>query len=1067
MMNKKTLLNLLYAGMLLLVLGAAALLMVPRFLWGQMDPLEMNVWIVDKTVTESSFKEHEGLMWALNRMKVAAPGSEGSFVYDRDYYGTFPAGATDFTIRPLPEPSAGGLDPQKPDLIYLADTYGRYRDPEPALQGSEDREDPELLYGGLGEEELDRIASALNGGTVLIGEYDIVRHTSRDRLEALFGLSLHTGWYGRYFKELSRYSDLPLQILKNYEEQTGRPWDYEGSGIVLVSGDDRVTVLRQDRDFEGGGLYFRFTGESGLASGKAIPYDGWFEIVQPNPSTRIWGQYTLDLTGEGAKVMEELGLPDTFPAIAVRQSALYSSYYFAGDFAQKDFGGEYPSTYGYAPLWRIFSLRSEGDSGQFYWKAYLPLMEKILTGIRLEKEAEAKPPEEQETLLWNMQVSGQRFEREAGGEWKEFFVRGVNIGSSLPGSWFTEFIASEQLFLDWFEQISAMGANTVRVYTLLAPEFYSALQYFNQIHEDRPLMLYQEIWPEEDPPGDDYLTPEYDQAYRQEIRHVIDAVHGRASIPRRDYRAWGLYTSDVSPYIAGYLVGRELEPEEVIRTDEQNPGVSFRGRYLSTDPAASPTEAWQAMSCDYLAAYEEESYGWQHPVGIVSWPTLDPVQHDSEWNAAGNKELEYNDKAVVDIDRISTEAGLKAGFFGAYHIYPNYPDFMNNEEAYDAYSDEEGGLRYGGYLQEFMKGHSRYPALVAEFGLATGMGNAHYSPDGYHHGGMTETVQGEGVVRMMKAIRREGYAGGLIFEWSDEWAKKTWTTEPFIIPFERNPLWHNAVDPEQNYGIVAMEPAGPRSEPFSAKGRDGVESFSLAADEAFLHIRIHLVRPVDFGKEMLVVGLDTYDRSRGEMKYGPSLPQNAPSGLEFIVQLKGEEEAALLVHPGYNAPAARYRSYLSDAGRFEPLSMLINKERVTKGGAPIQPVYEDLSALRFGPLENNTENHWNVRGDTIDLRLPWGRIQFSDPSAMRVLDDPGTAPVPLRDQLLTTVSQGLVVSVLLTDASGSVVLGTAGVEDPLNLAAFRWDSWDQPLYLQREKSSYGIIQDYFLELAAE
>lgn len=25
-------------------------------------------------------------------------------------------------------------------------------------------------------------------------------------------------------------------------------------------------------------------------------------------------------------------------------------------------------------------------------------------------------------------------------------------------------------------------------------------------------------------------------------------------------------------------------------------------------------------------------------------------------------------------------------------------------------------------------------ALVAEFGLATGMGNAHWNPDGYHHG---------------------------------------------------------------------------------------------------------------------------------------------------------------------------------------------------------------------------------------------------------------------------------------------------------------------------------------------
>lgn len=43
--------------------------------------------------------------------------------------------------------------------------------------------------------------------------------------------------------------------------------------------------------------------------------------------------------------------------------------------------------------------------------------------------------------------------------------------------------------------------------------------------------------------------------------------------------------------------------------------------------------------------------------------------------------------------------------------------------------------------------------------------------------------------------------------------KKTWITEPYIIPYDRNALWHNAVDPEQNYGIYAMESDGPRSLP--------------------------------------------------------------------------------------------------------------------------------------------------------------------------------------------------------------------------------------------------------------
>jgi hypothetical protein len=149
------------------------------------------------------------------------------------------------------------------------------------------------------------------------------------------------------------------------------------------------------------------------------------------------------------------------------------------------------------------------------------------------------------------------------------------------------------------------------------------------------------------------------------------------------------------------------------------------------------------------------------------------------------------------------------------------------------------------------------------------------------------------------------------------------------------------------------------------------------------------------------------------------------------------------------------------------MSMLINKERVTRDGVLIRAIHEDLSTLRCGPLEDNTYYHWEVREDTILLRLPWSRINFADPSAMVVLDDPDGPAVPLRDELKTTTSGGIMVSVLLAGADGTTVLGKAGVDNPLNLAAFRWDRWEVPLYKERKKGSYEIISDYFHQLAAE
>ena len=403
----------------------------------------------------------------------------------------------------------------------------------------------------------------------------------------------------------------------------------------------------------------------------------------------------------------------------------------------------------------------------FYWQEQSPsvLNTRLIDRIKLAFDRT------QATSL-PARAEGSGFQIRVDGQWQDLFVKGVNIGAALPGAWFTQFPQEEEVYRHWLDLIGAMHANCIRIYTLLPPAFYNALEDYNHDHPEAPIWLLQELWPEEKPVGEDYLQEEYVAAFKQEIRYGVDAIHGQASIGKRSGRAYGIYTSNVSDYVLGYLVGRELEPDEVVMTNETNAGYAWQGKYLSAGAEASPTEAWLAMNCDYVAAYEEQTYRRQHPIAIVSWPTLDVAEHDSEWNEQGMKSLEYNDKVSIDIEHIVREPALQAGFFGAYHIYPNYPDFMNNESKYDQYQDAEGRLRYGGYLQEFMEQHRKYPALVAEFGLATGMGVAHFSPDGLNHGGLTEEEQGKDIVRMMKAIQKEGYAGALVFEWLDEWAKK-------------------------------------------------------------------------------------------------------------------------------------------------------------------------------------------------------------------------------------------------------------------------------------------------------
>ena len=499
----------------------------------------------------------------------------------------------------------------------------------------------------------------------------------------------------------------------------------------------------------------------------------------------------------------------------------------------------------------------------------------------------------------------------------------------------------------------------------------------------------------------------------------------------------------------------------MIATDINNKVTAFEGEYLGISKG-SPTEVWLAKSCEHVLAYQEEVYGWQHPVAFVSWPTLDVMEHDAEWNEAGDKQLEYNDRVSIDIRHFFMGEKMKAGFFGAYHIYPNYPDFMNNTLDYAEYTDDEGMFRYGGYLRQFMDHHRGYPALVAEFGLATGMGNAHENPDGYHHGGMTEEEQGYGLVRMMEAIHREGYAGGVVFEWMDEWAKKTWTTEAFMVPYEHNVFWHNAIDPEQNYGIVAMEGIRPEKPQAVLQGNGTLQRLELSGNESYLFLSFYTDVKLDLEKNPLLVGLDTYDAKKGVHQYRENINVSAPTGMEFLLTLSGKE-GRLEVIPEYNIDRYSFASVAKSQGAFETMNPIINKQRVTKDGRIIDEIREEASLLRQGSWLGHP-NHWYQEENVIYLRIPWGRLNVTDPTTYQVLDDPRKFfDYPLRDTLKTTVTEGFRVTTLLLNEADDVIDTLPDTFD-VEPEPFKWESWSEPRYQKRLKESYYILQNYFENL---
>jgi hypothetical protein len=207
-----------------------------------------------------------------------------------------------------------------------------------------------------------------------------------------------------------------------------------------------------------------------------------------------------------------------------------------------------------------------------------------------------------------------------GSEYVPFFIKGVNLGVAIPGTFPGEMAASGSDYTRWFGQIKEAGFNCIRLYTLHFPRFYEALHAFNTANPHNPLLIIHGVWLEEEMPG--YTNNLYflSNAFRQEIEENIDCVHGNRTIAPRTGKAFGSYTADVSEWCLAFIIGREVYPDEVLTTPAKCLGQPVCGNHFSIS-GASPSEAWFTSMLDHTVSYKQTHYKTQRPVSVSSWPT--------------------------------------------------------------------------------------------------------------------------------------------------------------------------------------------------------------------------------------------------------------------------------------------------------------------------------------------------------------------------------------------------------------------------------------------------------------
>lgn len=666
-------------------------------------------------------------------------------------------------------------------------------------------------------------------------------------------------------------------------------------------------------------------------------------------------------------------------------------------------------------------------------------------------------------------VQGENIAVYDGSGWESRFWAGVNLGATVPGTYPGELAPTRDDYLRWFREMKEMNVQVVRIYTILPPVFYASLYEFNKT-EKEPLLFIQGIWsPEEEligetGEGSDAYTPAIRDKFKQEIQDAVHVVHGDFYRKKTPGQAGGAYTVDVSSYLHSWIVGTEWYPYAVQKTNDVHPKQPpFRGGYFQAKPNASAFESWLAEMVDTLAV-EEMTYGWQHPVAFANWLTTDPMPHPDE-------PLEQEDLAVVDPMHVTPTAKWKAGYFASYHVYPYYPDFLRYEKKYQTYKNKQGNIDpYQGYLHDLRQHHKGIPVFISEFGVPSSRGKAHNGPLNRNQGMHGEIEQGEIDADMMRGIYEEGLNGAILFAWQDEWFKFTWNTIDLEEPGMRRAMWRNMLTNEEHFGVIANEP-GKKESAIYLDGDDTdwnrredkktasypLFTLSVTHDEGFVYVLAKKKQGDWLPTDQFMLGIDSVEGGSDRIQ-GSLIAFTKP--IEYAASITGNQKGTFMINSAFDYHSWLYVSQkkmlsgdvrqLSQEknGLFFPWKVALSRGLYLPKSKVHIPFEEfEVGKMTFGvtdpekPSFNNLAD-WYVRGNVLELRMPWMLIGFADPSQkmawgnfykynkIHPLPSPGVSLMPVLNQSERQPSPFL----------------------------YTWNNWEQPNYYERKKKSYFILQ---------
>ncbi|MCW3039338.1 MAG: hypothetical protein JWM31_1243, partial [Solirubrobacterales bacterium] len=641
------------------------------------------------------------------------------------------------------------------------------------------------------------------------------------------------------------------------------------------------------------------------------------------------------------------------------------------------------------------------------------------------------------------------------------FWPGVNLGATLPGTFPGQLAPTRADYDRWLTGMGALGVRLLRVYTILPPHFYAAVAAYDRAHPARPIYLLHGVWI----PEDEFVATQDAYAvltaWKRELRDAVAVIHGDADLKPRRGHASGHYTADVSRWTMGWSIGVEWDPAAVASTNRIHRGMApFRGRYVHATADASPMEDWIAAGMDLVATLEARR-GWSRPITFTNWLTTDPLKHPSE-------PLSKEDRVSVDATHMRATHRWPGGLFASFHAYPYYPDFLRYEYAGARAAD---GTKdpYAGYLRQLRAHFRGMPMMITEFGVPTSLGSAHNGPLGRSQGGLSEQQAGAIDAKLLRRIREERYAGGVLFEWTDEWFKFTWNTLDLEQPAERRALWRNALTNEEHFGVLAVESGATpgkvldgRDEDWTATSSQSIaESRGPVADVRATHdaeglwLRVRFrdadawrTRPVRIGLGVSGHGNHGLPGTGGADPLADHAVIVGPGNRARLLQATWLDPLPWLYGRTHHFVPFDAAAMHTGSGAWNRPRQILNRPLDVPGHGHHAAEFADRSLLGWGtgdPAAAGFDERHTVMGDghVLELHLPWSLLGYGDPSSHAVLRGRRNGTMGAR-------------------RTGRIAISVqAGDEPLLRTSGYDWEDWNLTPSHERRKAGWDTLRREF------